>query len=376
MRRISILIALVLLLTACVEVAPPDEPAALPPFYIVGVELRAGEDSRALELSSDMVVDVIGTGELRVTFSDKVDSLNVSRLLPMAWLVDEHTFAISLREGLDSVSIPSNLSSSSGATLGDAHKMRLKYTRPAFGLAAVELRTGDSVSQIELQQEMRLVLTEETELRVEFTDKLPHRVADSLRHYFLSRDIRVLNDYTLAFTIKPGNTYVLPGDLRSATGDSLGTKYTVRCEFPWEDVRAPQITFYGERLFVRGDPAQVKEFPFFTDGWVALTLSRKLTPEEVMLLPSVWQYAESRYSESFGYLPKITTKISSSNQLPDFPEWIKDREGLPIESRGILLPAPENVFTLYPQGHESMAYPMFIGLFVVLAALTSYLLLL
>lgn len=127
---------------------------------------------------------------------------------------------------------------------------------------------------------------------------------------------------------------------------------------PQEEVRVLQISFYGESINVRWDPAKTKEFPFFADSWVSLALSDKLTPAAVELLPSGWHYRErGDYYRNFGILPSIEIRNPALDSLLlDLPEWLKDSEGRPIEGQGRLFLPPEHLISLYPQGHEPMAY--------------------
>ncbi len=125
-------------------------------------------------------------------------------------------------------------------------------------------------------------------------------------------------------------------------------------ELPLKDVRVLQIAFYGENIHIRWDPAKTKEFPIFSCGLVSITLSDKLTPHAVALLPSGWQYWERG---NYGNLPSIAILNPDLESLMlDIPDWLKDSEGKPIEGQGKLVFPPEHLISLFPQGHGSMAY--------------------
>jgi len=129
-------------------------------------------------------------------------------------------------------------------------------------------------------------------------------------------------------------------------------------ELPQEEVRVLQISLHSENVIVRWDPAKTKEFPFFANSKVTLTLSDKLTQDEIKLLPSGWHYWErGGYYGNRGNLPSIEKWNPDLESLfLDLPERLKDSEGRPIEGQGTLFLHPEHLISLFPQGHEPMAY--------------------
>ena len=349
MRVCWLLVVLALLLTSCT--------VGKPAFGVAGIELVDGNSVAQAEVKKDMRFEVpVGT-ELRVKFTDKLDPQFVTSLSPIARLMDEYTLAITTSPQIDLVMVPMSLKSRKGVSLGAEYTIRLAYTTPSFSIVEMLLMDGVTSSSLDINREMQVAVTGGAELRVKFSDRVDLNKAAEL-----APEVKLIDEYTLSIPLQPGKLFVLGRGLQSVRGTRLEAYYRIGCHFAWDDVRVvgasitSRDTSSSTGLSVHFDPSLVHEFPSGGNATVSFTLSRRLTQEEISLLPSALHYDARGYSLMYGDLPSIKMAVPLASSHVSLPEWLKNREGHPVELSARHVPWPKDLISMYPQGHAELEY--------------------